>query len=62
MTPPRLRGLVDKLEKAVRMEYRSPQEQRTARKQQTQEAKMNLLRAIAVIAMDSPIKSGGPTP
>lgn len=61
MTPPRLRGLVDKLEKAVRMEYRAPKEQRTTRKQQTQEAKMNLLRAIAVIAMESPSKSGEPS-
>lgn len=54
MTPPCLRGLVDKLEKAVRMEYRTPKEQRATRKQQTQEAKMNLLRAIAVIAMEKP--------
>lgn len=61
MTPPRLRGLVDKLEKAVRMEYRTPKEQRAARKQQTQEAKMDLLRAIAVIAMESPSKSGEPS-
>lgn len=55
MTPPRLRGLVDKLEKAVRMEYRTPKEQRSMRKHQTLEAKMNLLRAIAVISSTAPV-------
>lgn len=50
MTPPRIRGLVDGLERAVRMEYRSPKDQRSVRKQDTLAAKMRLLRAFAVVS------------
>ncbi|MBB3017623.1 hypothetical protein FHR70_000663 [Microvirga lupini] len=52
MTPPRLRGLVDGLERAVRMEYRCPKAQRSTRKQETLAAKLRLLQAIAVIAKE----------
>ena len=49
-TPPRIRGLVDKLERAVRMQiYAKPADKR-ARKNDVLQAKMDLLRAFAVIA------------
>lgn len=57
MTPPRLRGLVDKLEKAVRMEYRAPKDQRAIRKQETLTAKLELIRAIAIVAQPAEVKS-----
>lgn len=49
-TPPRIRGLVDQLDKAVRMEvYANPADKR-ARKNETLRAKMALLRAFALIS------------
>jgi hypothetical protein len=54
MTPPRIRGLVDKLERAVRMEiYAKPADKRS-RKNEVLEAKMELLRAFAIIAKSPP--------
>lgn len=53
MTPPRIRGLVDKLDRAVRLEvYAKPAEKR-ARKNETLKAKMALLRAFALISRPS---------
>jgi hypothetical protein len=50
MTPPRIRGLVDKLERAVRMEiYAKPADKRT-RKNEVLQAKMELLKAFAIFA------------
>lgn len=49
MTPPRIRGLVDRLEKSVRMEFYD-KEHRSERKAQTLEAKMEILKAFAVVA------------
>ncbi len=54
MTPPRIRGLVDGLERAIRMEYRSPKDQRAARKKETLAAKLRLLNAFAVVAGGNP--------
>lgn len=47
-TPPRLRGLVDRLEKSIRLEYRD-RANRQQRKSETALAKVELLRAIALI-------------
>ncbi len=50
ITPPRIRGLVDNLERAVRMQiYAKPADKR-ARKNDVLQAKMDLLRAFAVVA------------
>ena len=48
-TPPRIRGLVDKLEKAVRMEYWD-KNNKTRRQSETTLAKVELLRAFAIVS------------
>ena len=50
MTPPRIRGLVDKLERAVEFKMRAKHEDRAARKHDVLVAKMELLRAFEVIS------------
>ena len=49
-TPPRLRGLVDRLEKAVRMEMYAKKEDKRKRKHEVLEAKMAILRTFAVLS------------
>jgi len=53
MTPPRIRGLVDKLERAVEFKMRAKPADKAARKHDVLVAKMELLRAFEVV-------SGGP--
>ncbi len=53
-TPPRIRGLVDKLERAVRMHCHARKDTKAARKQEVTTAKLELLRAIAIVAGATP--------
>ena len=48
-TPPRIRGLVDKLEHAVRMYMYAKREDKKQRKHEVFEAKMAILRAFAIL-------------
>lgn len=50
-TPPRVRGLVDKLERAVRMEIYAKPEDKRARKSEVALAKVELLRAFALLSI-----------
>lgn len=50
MTPPRIRGLVDRLERAVEFKMRAKQADKAARKHDVLTAKMELLRAFEVIS------------
>lgn len=58
MTPPRIRGLVDKLERAVRMEMYAKGPDKRARKHEVLEAKMALLKAFALVSGASDGKGG----
>lgn len=49
-TPPRIRGLVEKLERAVILQYRAKPADKTMRKQEVLTARLNVLRAFAMIA------------
>lgn len=51
-TPPRLRGLVSRFEHAVRMEFYD-KANRPRRKNETNLARLELLRAIAIIAKEN---------
>lgn len=57
-TPPRIRGLVGRLEKAVRMEF-FDRANRQRRKSETNLARFELLKAIAVLAGGIPKELGG---
>lgn len=60
-TPPRLRGLVSRFEKAVRMEFHDkPNRQR--RKSETNLARLELLRAMALLAQQPRQSEGGVEP
>lgn len=48
-TPPRIRGLVDGLERAVRMYMYAKREDKNQRKQEVLQAKMAILRAFAIL-------------
>ena len=50
MTPPRIRGLVDKLERAVELKVRAKPADKPARKHDALTAKMNLLEAFSVVS------------
>ena len=52
-TPPRIRGLVDRLEHAVRMQMYAKREDKKQRKQEVLQAKMALLRAFALLSQPS---------
>lgn len=56
MTPPRVRGLVDKLERAVRMEIYAKANEKHKRKHDVVMAKIELLKAFAVISAITPSK------
>lgn len=49
-TPPRIRGLVEKLERAVTLYCRARPIDKPMRKQEVLTARMNVLRAFALIA------------
>lgn len=49
-TPPRIRGLVDRLEYAVTVYCRCKREEKHAKKQAVTMAKLDLLRAFALVA------------
>lgn len=49
-TPPRIRGLVDRLEYAVTVYCRCKREEKPAKKHAVTLAKMNLIRAFALVA------------
>lgn len=53
-TPPRIRGLVDRLERAVRLHCYASGEDKPHRKHALNLARLKLFRAIAVIAGESP--------
>lgn len=53
-TPPRIRGLVDKLDKAVRMEIYAKQADKRSRKHEVLQAKMEILKAFAVVSGAKP--------
>lgn len=54
-TPPRIRGLVDGLERAVRMQIYAKREDKKQRKHEVLQAKMAILKAFAVLSQgDSP--------
>jgi len=50
MTPPRIRGLVDKLEHAVRMHIYASSKAKPTAKAEVLKAKMDLLRAFALVS------------
>ena len=52
-TPPRIRGLVDRLEHAVRMQMYAKREDKKQRKQEVLQAKMAILRAFALLSQPS---------
>lgn len=49
-TPPRIRGLVDGLERAVRMEIYAKRDKKRERKNETLKAKLALLRAFSILS------------
>jgi hypothetical protein len=49
-TPPRIRGLVDKLERAVKMQLWAKQSEKSARKADVLSAKMDILKAFALLS------------
>ena len=49
MTPPRVRGLVDKLERAIRLQMRAKPEDRALRKHEVNTARLELLKAISIL-------------
>lgn len=49
-TPPRIRGLVEKLERAVILQCRAKPADKAMRKQEVLTARLNVLRAFAMIA------------
>lgn len=57
-TPPRIRGLVGRLEKAIRLEFYDRVNWRQ-RKKETDVARLELLCAIAVLAKGIPKELGG---
>lgn len=57
ITPPRIRGLVQKLERAVRMEFHD-KANRPRRKSETAVARVELLRAISLLALCSQAQQG----
>lgn len=52
MTPPRIRGLVEKLERAVTLYCRARPIDKPLRKQEVLTARLEVLRAFAVVAGD----------
>lgn len=50
MTPPRLRGMVDGLERCVKMEIYAKPEDKQRRKHETLQAKMRILKAFATLS------------
>ena len=49
MTPPRLRGLVDKFERAIRVQMRAKTSEKTEVKHAVNVARLELLKAISII-------------
>ncbi len=54
MTPPRLRGMVDGLERLVRMEIYAKPEDKRMRKHEVLMAKMRIIKAFAALSTPSP--------